>query len=131
MTAVRLSPVVVGRALAAILIVVAVATNLAPDVVAVHTKAFGATPLGLPVTLVVSLVQAVLFAPLWWIMPHLMQLTMNRRGAGPAVTKLAILRAIFSADRTHRRSRNIVLAGFLYFVALMAAWIAFTEYRGL
>jgi hypothetical protein len=96
----------------------------------VQVALFGRAPLGLPVTLVCMLAQVVLFLPYFWVTTHLMRIVMDALARGRAISKVGIVIAIVTARPELRRSRWIVVAGFVYFAALMAAWIAFTDSRG-
>jgi len=127
----RLSPEAAGRLVAGLILGCLLAVNLDPKVQAVQAAAFGQAPLGLPVGLVVTLAQLVLFAPYFWVFPHLMRLVMDRFAQGGSLSKLGILLAVAQAGPEGRRSRGVVVAGLVYFVALVAAWITFTAWRGI
>lgn len=127
----RLSPEGAGRLVAALLVGCMLGANLDPKVRAVQVAAFGAEPLGLPVWLVVSFAEIALFAPYFWVFPHLMRIVMAHHAQGGSLSRAGIVLAVAQAGPAWRRSRNIVIAGFVYFVALMAAWIAFAESRGI
>ncbi len=127
----RISPDGVGRLVAGLLVGCLVAVNLDPKVRAVQASAFGAAPFGLPVGLVVSLAELVLFAPLFWVFVHLMRIVMDAQKRGGSLSKLGIMLAVARAGPEWRRSQTIVVAGFVYFVALMAAWILFADSRGI
>jgi hypothetical protein len=126
----RVSPEGAGRIVAGLILGCLLAVNLDPKVRAVQAAAFGPTPLGLPVMLVVSLAGVALFAPYFWVFPHLMRLVMDRYARGGSLSKIGIVLAVAQAGPEGRRSRIIVVAGLVYFVALMAAWIAFADSRG-
>ena len=126
----RLTPVGAGRLVAALLLVATLGVNFDPKVTAVQAAVFGSRPFGLNLTLVVVLAQAVLFAPMFSVFPHLMRIVMDAFGKGGSVSKSGIVEAVFRAGPELRRSRLVVLAGFAYFVALMAAWIALASHRG-
>jgi len=124
------SPVLSGRILAAILITCLLGTILDSDVRGVFARLFGDTLLGLPTPVAVVLAQGVLLAPAFWVMPELMRILQTSVARGGSLSKLGIVLAVMGADTELRRSRNIVIAGALYFVLLMAAWIAFATLRG-
>jgi hypothetical protein len=125
-----LSPASAGRLVAILLLAVLIATNLDANVSAVQVALFGQRPLGLPVIVPVSLAEAALFAPFFWVFPHLMGIVMNAQAQGASISKLGIVVAIANAGPDLRRSRAVVLAGLIYFVLLVGAWIAFADSRG-
>ncbi|MDC0744872.1 hypothetical protein [Polyangium mundeleinium] len=127
----RISPEGAGRILAGLFLGCVLATNLDPNVRAVQVAAFGPAPLGLPVGLVVALAEVVLFAPFFWVFPHLMRLVMDRYAQGGSLSKLGIVLAVAQAGPEGRRSRLIVVAGLVYFIALVTAWIVFAASRGI
>jgi hypothetical protein len=125
-----LSPTGAGRLVAFILVGAVLATTFDEKAQAVFGTLFGPRPFGLPVTIVVVLVEAVLFAPYFWVFPHLMTIVMSSYAKGGSLTKGGIVIAVANAGPEHRRSRAIVIGGLLYFVAIVASWIAFTAKRG-
>ncbi|MDI1483336.1 hypothetical protein [Polyangium sp. y55x31] len=127
----RMSPEGAGRIVAALLLGCLLAANLDPKVQAVQIAAFGPTPLGLPAGLVVALAEIALLAPFFWVFPHLMRLVMDRHAQGGSLSKLGIVLAVALAGPERRRSRLVVIAGLVYLVALMTAWIVFAESRGI
>ncbi|MDI1437503.1 hypothetical protein [Polyangium sorediatum] len=127
----RISPEGAGRILAALFLGCVLAVNLDPNVRAVQVAAFGPAPLGLPVGLVVALAEVLLFAPFFWVFPHLMRLVMDRFAQGGSLSKLGIVLAVAQAGPEGRRSRRIVVAGLVYFIALVAGWIVFAASRGI
>lgn len=124
------SPEIVGRVMAALFLAILIGVNLDPEVEAVQVALFGHTPLGLPVGVTVSLASTILFLPYFWVMPELMRIVMDALARGQSISRGGILVAITTARPELRRARAIVIAGFVYFVILMAAWIAFTASRG-
>jgi hypothetical protein len=129
-----LSAKAAGRIVAGLLILVALSTNRYEDVAEVQRKAFGAMPFGLPVTTVVTLVEAVLFLPYFWVFEHLMHIVYQAVRDRASLSKVGLASYILRAHKAHpelRRSRAVALGGFLYFVLLAGSWIAFTEIRGL
>ena len=125
-----LSPRGAGYVVATLLMGAVAAAEFDASVRAVQTKLFGASAFGLPTVAVVLVIEAVLFAPLFWMMPHLMTIVMAAQREGRGVSKAAILTAVATAGPEHARSKRIVIAGAVYFVALMEAWIAYAAYRG-
>lgn len=122
-----LSPEAAGRIVAALLLACVLGVNFDSKVRAVQAIAFGNAPLGVPVVLVVSIAEVVLFAPYFWVVPHLMRIASE----SGSFSKLAIIIAVARAGPARRRSQLIVIAGFVYFVALVAAWIAYAASRGI
>jgi hypothetical protein len=129
-TAHKVSPETVGSVIAGLLLAITLGVNLDPKVAAVQAAVFGPAPLGLPVTLVVMVAEVVLCAPMFPMFSHLMRIVMASQARGGSLGKAGIVLAVFQAEAEHHRSRNIVIAGAVYFVALMAAWIALAAYRG-
>lgn len=127
----RMSPDTVGLIVAGLMLACVLGVNFDPKVRAVQAAAFGATPLGLPITLVVSVAELLLFAPFFWVFPHVMRILMDSLRKGGSASKLGIILAVAKAGPELRRSRNIVVAGFVYFVLIVAAWIAFAAHRGI
>lgn len=127
----RLSPEAVGRVLAVVLLAAILATGFDAKVRAVQIAALGRTPLGLPAVLVATGGQLALFAPLLWLVPHLVRLVLFAQSRGAVLSKLGILSAVARAPRELRRSRNIVIALSIYFVALLSAWIVFAASKGI
>jgi hypothetical protein len=125
-----LSPVGAGRLVAFILVGAVLATSFDNKAQAVQVTLFGPRPFGVPVAIVVTIVEAFLFAPYFWIFPHLMTIVMSSYAKGGSLTKGGIVLAVANAGPELRRSRAIVIGGLVYFVAIVAAWIAFTESRG-
>jgi hypothetical protein len=119
-----------GVALAALFLAIVLLVNLDDGVVAVQTRLFGERPLGLPVGWVVALVEAVLGAPAFVVLPHVMRIVLHHQQRGGALGKASILLAVWRAPPALRRSRAIAIGGFAYFCAIVAAWIAFTAARG-
>jgi uncharacterized protein DUF3592 len=126
----RIAPETMGRVLAGIFLAIGLGVNLDPKVAAVQAAAFGSAPFGLPITLVVMIAEVVLFAPLFPVCSHLMRIVVAAQARGAWLTRTGVVLAVVEAEPEHRRSRNIVIAGAVYFVALMAGWIAFAAYRG-
>ncbi len=129
-TGASISPDMAGRAVAGLLLAVALATNLDPHVAAVMVKAFGRTAWGLPIVWTVSIVETALLAPFFWVFAHLMRIVMDAQSRGASLSKAGVLLSVAHAGPELRRSRTIVIAGFVYFAALMASWIVFANARG-
>lgn len=125
------SPRTMGLVVAGLLLACVLGVNFDPKVRAVQAAAFGATPFGLPITLVVCVAELALFAPFFWVFAHLMRIVSESLRKGGSVSKVGIILAVARAGPDQRRSRNIVIAGFVYFVAIVAAWIAYAAHRGI
>lgn len=126
-----LSPDVVGRAVGAVLVACVLGVNLDPAVRAKQVEAFGAAPFGLPVVVVVTVVELVLFAPYVWVFAHLMRIVMPAQARAEAFSRGGIVLAVARAAPEHRRSQRIVIAGFVWFVLIVAAWIVYADSRGI
>jgi hypothetical protein len=126
----RLGPDATGRLVALLIIGATLAANADAQVGVTMAKAFGPAPLGLPVVPVVSVVEILLFAPYFWVFPHLMRIVLDSLHRGGSLSKVGIVTAVAQAGPEHTRSRWWVIGGFLYFVALMAGWIAFAAMKG-
>jgi hypothetical protein len=85
----------------------------------------------MPAVVLASVVQVVLFAPFFWVMPHLMRIVMNAQARGRGFSKLGIAAAVAEAPPELRRSRAVVVGGLVYFLTIVAAWIALTSSRGI
>jgi MFS family permease len=103
------SPVAVGRVLAALFFACIVGAELDEKVRTVQTKLWGAAPHGVPIVVLVLLVEAVLFAPLFWIVP-------------------AFVRAKMPASEA--RTRTIAIVGAGYLVLIFVAWIVYAAAHG-
>src|SRR5262245_7042447 len=104
--------------------------NFEPAVRQKHAEAWGETPFGLPVLLVVSIVETILFLPVPWFGWHGMRLMFRaiEEGRHPGVLTL------FRVGPQHldlRRSQRVCLLGLLYFVSLVTAWIIYASARGI
>ncbi len=126
-----LSPDAVGRVVALLFVACMLGVNLDPAVRAKHAQAFGAAPFGLPVALVVTLVELVLFAPYFWVFAHLMRIVMPAQARGGVLSKGGVVLAVASAPPELLRSRRIVIAGLVWFVLIVGAWIAYADARGI
>jgi hypothetical protein len=126
-----LSPDMAGHGVAIILLAAILAANLDPKVGAKMAEAFGRTPFGLPVMTVVTLFELVLFAPFFWVFPHVVRIVLANQARGGSVSKFGIMMAIANAGPELRRSRAIAIGGGIYIFALMSAWIAYAEYLGI
>lgn len=109
---------------------VIVSVNFCDDVHATQVKAFGAAPFGLPVGLVVSIVETILYIPAPFFISHLAQMAIHARKAGRRFGIVYILTAGYS-DPTLRRSWAITLAGLGYFIIVCFSWITYASWRGL
>jgi hypothetical protein len=123
-----------GRVFALLLIGGALAADLSPEVRPVFVKAFGEAPFGVPVVPLVCVVNVLLLVPYFWVGEHLMRIVMQAVADRASISRGGIVVAVLFAHRARpelSRSRNVVLAGFGYFVVLLGAWIAYAESRGL
>lgn len=127
-----------ARALAlattALLLAVTISVNLHDDVREVEAKAFGERPLGLSVTLVVSLVEALLAVPYVWVLEHGYRIVFAAALDGASLSRAGLF--VYFLDVRQRRpelrsSQNVVLAGFAFFVLLAGSWIAYASARGI
>lgn len=130
----RVSPEWAGRIVALLVLAGVLSTNLFADVAAVQQRAFGTSPLGIPVLVLVSLVEVLLFAPLFWVFEHLMRLALRAIRDNGGLSRIALVLYILRVSSAHPeliRSRNIVLVGLAYTVALLAGWILYASHEGL
>jgi hypothetical protein len=128
------SPEWAGRAVALVLGAVTIGTNFSADVASVQAKAFGASPFGMPVAVVVSVVEVILFLPYVWVFEHLMRFGFQAVRDRAWLTRAGLAAYVLTAPRQHpelRRSRTIVLVGLAYFVVLVGGWIAYAAGLGI
>jgi hypothetical protein len=116
--------------LSVIVYAVILGVNFEPAVRQKHAEAWGETPFGLPVLLVVSAVETILFLPVPWFVWHAMRLMFRaiEEGRHPGVL------TFFRVGPQHadlRRSQKVCLLGLLYFVTLVTAWIVYASARGI
>lgn len=121
-------------ALPALVYVLLIGVTFLPDVQPVLVKAFGSTPLGFPVPLVVAVAQAILLLPFAFALHHFMRIAGQaaREGHGAGIVDLLVFAT--SAGQRHpelRRSQIFSLAGLVYFVVLCAAWIVYADIKGI
>jgi hypothetical protein len=109
---------------------IVIGVNFDAKVRAKHIEAFGAEPLGLPVTLVVGVVESLLFLPMPWVFWHLMRLTFQALHDGRGIGIGYVLTVGFSHPDL-RRSQAICIGGLLYFILICGAWIAYAAARGI
>jgi hypothetical protein len=126
----RMSPDEAGRVVAVMLLAVTLSVNFDERVQAVFAAVFGAAPLGVPVVAAVSAVEIVLAAPFFWVFAHLMRIVMAAQHEGGTMSRLGVAAAVVGAKGDLRRSRAVVLGGLVYFLALVAGWIALAASRG-
>jgi hypothetical protein len=125
-----IGPVGLGRFLGAIFVGIGVLTGFDPKARVVQEKLAGPTPFGLPVSVVFAVSTGVLLAPLLWVCPHLMTIVVASAAKGGSLSRLGVVVAVAKAGPELRRSRAIVIGGFVYLMAVFAAWIAWTASRG-
>ncbi len=120
----------ISIAVSAALYAVIVGVNFAPEVRAKLVQAFGPEPLGLPVLLLVSVVDTILFLPVPWVFWHVGRIAYEAHLDG----KRFNLVYLFTAGNYHpqlRRSQMICFGGLLYFAVIAAAWISYAASRGI
>jgi hypothetical protein len=117
-------------AVSALIYATMVLTFLRADVSEVFVKAFGERPLGIPCTVAVFCVITLLYLPMPWIFHHGMNLAFHAIGEGKGV-RLTYLLAKPLRHGPLRRSRNIVIGGLVYVVALCVAWGVYLSRRGI
>ena len=118
----------------ALILAVLVGTTFSPDVKPTLVQAFGENPFGLPVTIVVALVQLILFLPLLWVFHHLGRIAEQALKDGNGIGKIGLLIYAAGVGQRHpelRRSQVACLLGLLYFAAICAAWIFYASLRGI
>ncbi len=130
----ELSPRSLAAVTTVLLLAMTVSVNLYDDVHAVETKAFGARPFGLSVTLVVSLVEALLAVPYFWVLEHGYRIVLAASRDGASLSRAGLF--VYFLDLRQRRpelrsSQNVVLAGLAFFVLLAGSWIAYAHARGI
>lgn len=127
-------PAWLGRGVAVLLLGALLSVSFDPKVQAVQAKAFGATPLGMPITAFACLATVVLFAPYVWVFEHAMRIALQALEDGASVSKVGLLVYLFSLGERHPelvRSRNVVLGGLGFFGVLMGLWIAYAAALGI
>ena len=98
------------------------------------TQAFGPTAFGLPTPAVAGIVVTVLSLPGPWFAWHGMGIVLRGQDLGMPLGTLGILRMFLTVGHRIpelRRAQFIVAGGFLYFLALMVAWIWYADAHGL
>ena len=129
-----ISPAWLGRLIALLFLVIVIGTNRYDDVLAVQQKAFGATPFGISVTLVVSTVELLLFLPYFWILEHVMRIVFQAVRDQASLSRSGLASYILNVHTRHPelgRSRVIAIAGLGYFVLLAGSWMAFASWKGI
>jgi hypothetical protein len=128
------SPAWLGRGVALLLLAVMLRVNFDPAVRVVQQQAFGAAPLGMPVTVFACVATVVLFAPYFWVMDHAMRIVVQAREDGVWVGRLGLFEYLFSVGKRHPelvRSRNVVLGGLGFFCVLVGLWSAYAAALGI
>jgi len=113
---------------------IVIGCTFAPDVHATLAKAFGESPFGYPVTMVVAMAEVVLLLPLLWPMQHFGLIAMQSLKDGNGVGGIRILIYAFQVGGRHphlRRSQYICLSGLVYFVAICGVWISYASAHNL
>jgi hypothetical protein len=109
---------------------IVIGTNFGSQVRAKQVEAFGAEPLGMPVVLVVSFVETLLFLPIPWVVWHGLRLAVQARQDGRRFGIVYLLRV----GRFHphlRRSQLACAVGLLYCFLICGGWIVFAAVRGI
>ena len=97
-------------------------------------RAFGPTVDGLPTPVMAAVVVTLLYLPVPWIAWHGMEIVLRARDAGMPLGHLGIFYTLFTIGRHMpelRRSQAVAIGGFLYFIAVVAAWIWYADAHGL
>ena len=129
-----LSPIALGRFVALGILALVLMTNLNEQTASVQAKAFGAAPLGVSIVVWTSLLEIALFTPYFWVFPHFMQIVFRARRDRAPLTRGGLVWYVANVNKWHpdlARSRAITLAGFVYFITLVASWIAYASHRGI
>jgi hypothetical protein len=111
-----------------------VGTTFSPSIQPFLAKAFGPSPFGLPVLLVVAGAVAVLFLPFALALHHFMLIAERAAMDGSSLGKIGLLAYAMGVGQRHpelRQSQFISLFGLVYFVLVCAAWIVYADSRGI
>jgi hypothetical protein len=119
---------VVWIALTVVMYAILIGVNFDDGADVRFAKAFGERPFGLPVILVVCLVETVWFLPMPWVFKHALQRSMQSGVAWQRFKGNYASDVGWTAEEL-RRSRWVCLGGVLYFLALCAFWIAHAPKR--
>ena len=95
-----------------------IALNFESDINAKFVECFGQYPFGLPVSIVVSTAEVVLFLSVPYFLWHFSRI------AGRPMSEIF-------AEADMKRSLLICAGGFTYLIAIIASWIAYTASRGI
>lgn len=118
----------------ALIYVLFVGTTFSPEVQPVLTKAFGTSPFGLPVTVVVAAAMSVLFLPFVYAIHHFMLIAEQAGAEGRSVGKIGLLSYAATVGQRRpelRRSQMISLGGLVYFVVVCVGWIVYADAKGI
>jgi hypothetical protein len=113
-----------------LILVALIGTTFSPDVRPTLVAAFGDSPFGLPVTVVVAFAQFLIFLPFLWVFYHLMQIVEQALKDGRSVGKVGLLIYVSSVGQRHpnlRRSQMVCILGLLYLGAICAGWIFYAS----
>lgn len=111
-----------------------IGTTFSPDVRPVLAKAFGASPFGLPVAVVVAAAMSVLFLPFAYAIHHFMLIAEQALAEGRGVGKIELISYAATVGQRRpelRRSQMIVLGGLVYFAMVCIGWIVYADARGI
>ena len=121
-------------ALPALLFAALTATLFDPAVRRVMALAFGERPFGVPVLLLVAVVQSLLLLPLLWCVVHLQrimrQAVADGQGLGP-LSLLLDMRAIGHRHPKLRHSQLVCVFGLVYGLSIVGAWIFYADHLGI
>ncbi|HWE29611.1 MAG TPA: hypothetical protein VHB97_16495 [Polyangia bacterium] len=127
-----ISPAWLGRLVALIILGIVLAVINGDDKVA-HA-AFGERLLGLPVGAGLSLVVTIIYLPFFAFFQHLMLIILQANRDNVSTSKLRLAMYIAQVHRRHPElalSRRVVIGGTVYFVLVVAGWIAYAAARGI
>jgi hypothetical protein len=83
---------------------------------------------------IAATIVTLLYLPAPWIAWHGMEIMLRGRDLGMPIGKLGIFYTLFTIGNRIpelRRSQVIAICGFVYFIAVMAAWIYYADSHGL
>lgn len=105
-----------------------VGINFAPSVVEIWGRAFAPAPLGVSISIWVSLAQTLCFPLVLWFFYHgVWALLFLQRQGIPGLVRLIMNQETEAATI---RSFKIALLGFVSFLVVAGAWVAWAAYRG-
>jgi len=109
---------------------IVIGVNFAPEVRAKLVQAYGPQPLGIPIVLLVGIVETVLFLPVPWVFWHIALIAYAAHLEGKRFSPIYVL--LSGGSHPHlRRSQLICFGGLLYFAMIAASWIFYAASRGI